>query len=285
MPTILLFCLLSWLSSCHARNIFFVLRWPHRSPRPLFGSNDVNLHRFSSPYSSGNDLAGKYSDQISHGIYKRQGGGEKSVNQVALLGRVGREPDIRVMPSGERACNFSLATSEAWTDRMTQEPRVRTEWHRICIYNPALVELAEKLIRKGSRVYISGSLQTKKWMNADGMERSATEVVLSRLRGEFVVLDTPAERQSMSGDFASAPVEGWNNHRDNHGDNHRDNHRGEESNASLLERRRALAEHKDLLGERKEVTQDDTISSRQQLYDRQPTKRAFGEDDVESELL
>ncbi|MGF1607902.1 MAG: single-stranded DNA-binding protein [Kiloniellales bacterium] len=125
-----------------------------------------------------------------------------SVNKVILVGNLGRDPEIRTTQDGTRVANLSLATSESWRDRNSGERRERTEWHRVAIFNERLVDVAEKYLRKGSKVYIEGQLQTRKWTDQNGQERYTTEVVLQRFRGELTMLDS---RSSGGGDFAEAP--------------------------------------------------------------------------------
>lgn len=112
-----------------------------------------------------------------------------SVNKVILIGNLGRDPEIRTTNDGTRIANFTLATNETWRDRTTGERRERTEWHRIVIFNERLAEIAEKYLRKGSKVYLEGQLQTRKWTGQDGRENYTTEVVLQRFRGELTMLD------------------------------------------------------------------------------------------------
>jgi len=112
-----------------------------------------------------------------------------SVNKVILVGNVGRDPEVRRMGSGEPVCNFSLATSETWRDKATGERKERTEWHNIVIFNENLAKVAEQYVKKGSKVYIEGSLQTRKFTDKNGAERTSTEVVLQRFRGEMTLLD------------------------------------------------------------------------------------------------
>jgi single-strand DNA-binding protein len=112
-----------------------------------------------------------------------------SVNKVILIGNLGRDPEIRTTNDGTRIANFTLATNETWRDRTTGERRERTEWHRIVIFNERLADIAEKYLRKGSKVYLEGQLQTRKWTGQDGRENYTTEVVLQRFRGELTMLD------------------------------------------------------------------------------------------------
>ncbi|HEX4742343.1 MAG TPA: single-stranded DNA-binding protein [Caulobacteraceae bacterium] len=116
-----------------------------------------------------------------------------SVNKVILVGNLGRDPEIRTLNSGDRVASFSIATSETWRDRATGERREKTEWHRISIFNDNLVKVAESYLRKGSKVYVEGSLQTRKYTDASGAERQATEIVLQKFRGELTMLDGRGE--------------------------------------------------------------------------------------------
>ncbi len=112
-----------------------------------------------------------------------------SVNKVILVGNLGRDPEIRSTTSGQRIANFSLATSENWRDRATGERKERTEWHRVVVFNERLVDVIEKYVKKGSKLYIEGALQTRKWTDNSGQERYTTEVVLQNFRGELTMLD------------------------------------------------------------------------------------------------
>jgi single-strand DNA-binding protein len=111
-----------------------------------------------------------------------------SVNKVILVGNLGRDPEIRSTNDGTRIANLNLATSESWRDRVSGERKERTEWHRVVIFNERLVEIAEKYLRKGSKIYVEGALQTRKWTDQQGQERYSTEVVLG-FRGELTMLD------------------------------------------------------------------------------------------------
>ena len=113
-----------------------------------------------------------------------------SVNKVILVGNLGRDPEVRTMQqSGGRVVTFSVATSESWTDRTSGERKEKTQWHRIAIYNEKLGEIAEKYLRKGSKVYIEGSLESRKYTDKDGNEREIVEVVIGRFRGDLTLLD------------------------------------------------------------------------------------------------
>ena len=103
-----------------------------------------------------------------------------SVNKVILVGNLGRDPEVRNLQDGTKVVSLSLATSERWRDRQSGENRERTEWHRVVVFNERLAEVAERYLRKGSKVYVEGALQTRKWTGNDGQERYTTEVVLQR---------------------------------------------------------------------------------------------------------
>jgi len=112
-----------------------------------------------------------------------------SVNKVILIGRLGKDPDVRTMQSGDKVVSFGLATSETWRDKATGERKEKTEWVNVVIFNEHLTKVAEQYLRKGSNCYVEGQLQTRKYTDKDGNERSVTEVVLQRFRGELTLLD------------------------------------------------------------------------------------------------
>jgi single-strand DNA-binding protein len=116
-----------------------------------------------------------------------------SINKVILVGNLGADPEIRTLNSGDRVANLRLATSESWRDRSSGERREKTEWHRVVIFNDNLVKVAENYLRKGSKVYLEGSLQTRKWTDQSGQEKFSTEVVLQKFRGELTMLDGRGE--------------------------------------------------------------------------------------------
>jgi single-strand DNA-binding protein len=111
-----------------------------------------------------------------------------SVNKVILVGNLGRDPEVRYSQSNQKIVNLRIATSERWKDRQSGDPRERTEWHSVVIFNENLADIAERYLRKGSPVYVEGQLQTRKWTDQGGQERYTTEVVLSRFRGELTLL-------------------------------------------------------------------------------------------------
>ena len=126
-----------------------------------------------------------------------------SVNKVTLLGNLGRDPEIRNTQDGAKIVQLSIATSERWKDRNTGEPRERTEWHRVVIFNENLGRVAEQYLRKGSSVYLEGQLQTRKWTDQQGVEKYSTEVVLQRFRGELTLLGGRGDGQLGSGGLDS----------------------------------------------------------------------------------
>ena len=122
-----------------------------------------------------------------------------SINKVILVGNLGRDPEVRHTQDGSPVVNMSVATSENWRDKNTGERRERTEWHRVVIFNERLGEVAQKYLHKGSKVYLEGQLQTRKWQDQSGVDKYTTEVVLGRFRGELTMLDSRG-----GGEFADA---------------------------------------------------------------------------------
>jgi len=116
-----------------------------------------------------------------------------SVNKVILIGNLGADPETRTMGSGGKVVNMRIATSENWTDKASGERREKTEWHNVVIFNENLARIAEQYLRKGSKVYVEGQLQTRKWQDQSGQDRYTTEVVLQRFRGELTLLDGRGE--------------------------------------------------------------------------------------------
>ena len=131
-----------------------------------------------------------------------------SVNKVILIGNLGRDPEVRSTNAGAKVANFPLATSETWRDRQSGERRERTEWHRIVIFNENLIDVAERFLKKGSKVYIEGQLQTRKWQGQDGRDNYTTEVVLQRFRGELTMLDTRGGGEGGGGGYGSSSAGG-----------------------------------------------------------------------------
>jgi len=142
-----------------------------------------------------------------------------SVNKVILVGNLGKDPEVRRLNSGEPVVNLRIATSENWKDKASGERKERTEWHSVVIFNENLARVAEQFLKKGSKVYIEGQLQTRKWQDQSGQEKFTTEIVLQRYRGELTILDSRGgaggeagyEEQgqvSRGGDFGrSSPME------------------------------------------------------------------------------
>ena len=122
-----------------------------------------------------------------------------SVNKVILVGNLGRDPEIRTMQNSNRVANLSLATSERWFDKQANEKREKTEWHRVVIFDEKLIDVVEQYVHKGSKLYLEGQLQTRKWADQSGVEKYSTEVVLQRFRGVLTMLDS-------KGDTGGVPV-------------------------------------------------------------------------------
>ena len=122
-----------------------------------------------------------------------------SVNKVTLVGNLGRDPEVRQTQDGRPIVNLSVATSESWRDRSSGERREKTEWHRVVIFNDRLADVAQKFLRKGSKVYLEGQLQTRKWQDQSGQDRYSTEVVLGQFRGELTMLDGRSDSSMNSG--------------------------------------------------------------------------------------
>ncbi len=116
-----------------------------------------------------------------------------SVNKVILIGNLGKDPEVRSMNSGDKIVSFSVATSESWKDKQSGERKDKTEWHKVVIFNDQLGKVAENYLRKGSKVYIEGALQTRKWTNKEGQDQYTTEIVLQKYRGELTMLDGRSE--------------------------------------------------------------------------------------------
>ena len=134
-----------------------------------------------------------------------------SVNKVILVGNLGADPEIRSLNSGDRVANLRVATSETWRDKSSGERKEKTEWHRVVIFNDNLVKVAEQYLRKGSKIYLEGSIQTRKWADQAGVEKFSTEIVLQKFRGELTMLDGRGEGAGegdaggYSGGFSSGP--------------------------------------------------------------------------------
>jgi single-strand DNA-binding protein len=116
-----------------------------------------------------------------------------SVNKVILVGNLGRDPEVRTFPNGGKVCNLRIATSETWRDRATGERKEKTEWHTVAIYNDNLARIAEQYLRKGSKVYLEGQLETRKWQDQTGADRYTTEVALRLIGAQMVLLDGRGE--------------------------------------------------------------------------------------------
>jgi single-strand DNA-binding protein len=120
-----------------------------------------------------------------------------SLNKVSILGTVGKDPEVRTFPNGGKVANFSVATSEEWKDKATGEKKKRTEWHRISVLNPGIVGVVENYVKKGSKVYIEGQLETREW-EKDGIKRQTTEITIRPYKGEFILLPDGKKQQPES---------------------------------------------------------------------------------------
>ena len=119
-----------------------------------------------------------------------------SINKVILVGNLGKDPEVRALQNGSEVCNLTIATSESWKDKATGERKEKTEWHRVVIFNEPLVRVARDYLKKGSKVYLEGQLQTRKWTNKDGQDQYSTEVVLQGFNGNLTMLDSPRDRSA-----------------------------------------------------------------------------------------
>ncbi len=128
-----------------------------------------------------------------------------SVNKATILGNVGQDPDIRTLQNGGKIANLTVATSENWKDKTSGEKKERTQWHRIVIFNEHLVKIVESYVKKGSKIYIEGQIETRKWEDKDGVEKYSTEIVLRPFNGEIVLLDS---RNSEQSDTPDGPDDG-----------------------------------------------------------------------------
>ena len=127
-----------------------------------------------------------------------------SINKVILVGNVGQDPQIRTMQSGQKVVSFSLATSDRWRDRSTGEQKEQTEWHRVVVFNPNLVDVAERMLQKGTKLYLEGSLHTRKWQNQQGVDTFTTEVVLNPYAGQMIILAGAKTVDSAAGEYSQA---------------------------------------------------------------------------------
>ncbi|MBO4682999.1 MAG: single-stranded DNA-binding protein [Alphaproteobacteria bacterium] len=130
-----------------------------------------------------------------------------SINKVILVGNIGQDPQTRTMQNGQKVVSFSLATSDRWRDRQTGEQKEQTEWHRVVIFNPNLVEVAERMLQKGTKLYLEGALRTRKWQNQQGVDTYTTEIVLNQFGGTMVILSGAKAVDAMtSGTAPAAPA-------------------------------------------------------------------------------
>ena len=116
-----------------------------------------------------------------------------SVNKVIIIGNLGRDPEVRSFSNGNKVCNLRIATSESWRDKSSGERKEKTEWHSVAIFTEGLVRIAEQYLKKGSKVYIEGQLQTRKWQDQSGVDKFSTEIVLQGFGGTLTMLDGPSD--------------------------------------------------------------------------------------------
>lgn len=134
-----------------------------------------------------------------------------SLNKVVLIGRLGKEPEVRVMQNSKEVASFSVATSEVWKDKNSGEKVEKTEWHNVVVFNEGLIKTVQQFLHKGSRVYIEGSLKTRKWTDASGNERYTTEVVLSNFNSMLIILDNKSSiNDESAGSFTTKDEEKYN---------------------------------------------------------------------------
>lgn len=130
-----------------------------------------------------------------------------SLNKVTLIGNVGRDPEVRFMPDGSKVVSFSLATGESWKDKTTGERKERTEWHKIVAFSDRLADMCEKFVKKGSKLYIEGQLQTREWTDSTGARRFTTEIVISRFKGDIIMMDPPKRGEASQADHDAVALE------------------------------------------------------------------------------
>jgi single-strand DNA-binding protein len=132
-----------------------------------------------------------------------------SVNKVIIVGNLGRDPETRNFPNGGKVCNLRIATSETWKDKATGEKKERTEWHSVAVFNEGIIRVCEQYLRKGSKVYIEGQLETRKWQDQSGQDKYTTEITLRPYRGELTMLDGPSGEKRDSYRKNDAPQSGY----------------------------------------------------------------------------
>lgn len=130
-----------------------------------------------------------------------------SLNKVCILGNVGKDPEIRATQDGREIANITVATSESWKDKNTGEKKEKTEWHRVVVFNPNLVNVVKNYIKKGSKIYLEGSLQTRKWADTAGVEKYSTEIVLQNYGGTLIMLDSKQSHSEAPASAQSEPVQ------------------------------------------------------------------------------
>ncbi len=132
-----------------------------------------------------------------------------SVNKVILVGNLGKDPEVRNAQNGSKIVTFTLATSESWNDKGSGERREKTEWHRVVVFNERIADVVERYLKKGRKVYVEGSLQTRKWTDQSGVEKFTTEVVIDRFRGDLTLIDSNRGGEEGGGDYAGGGAGGY----------------------------------------------------------------------------
>ncbi|WP_341789775.1 single-stranded DNA-binding protein [Rickettsia endosymbiont of Polydrusus tereticollis] len=141
-----------------------------------------------------------------------------SLNKVILIGNLGRDPEIRTTGEGKEIANFSIATTESWKDRNTGEKKERTEWHRVVIFSEGLVSIVKSYVKKGTKIYLEGSLQTRKWNDNSGQEKYTTEVVLQNFNSQLILLDSRNSSNNSSDNYTEAKQSEHKNNSFDHSD-------------------------------------------------------------------
>lgn len=141
-----------------------------------------------------------------------------SLNKVILIGNLGRDPEIRTTGEGKEIANFSIATTESWKDRNTGEKKERTEWHRVVIFSEGLVSIVKNYVKKGTKIYLEGSLQTRKWNDNSGQEKYTTEVVLQNFNSQLILLDSRNSGNNSSDNYTEAKQSEHKNNSFDHSD-------------------------------------------------------------------
>lgn len=133
-----------------------------------------------------------------------------SLNKVQLIGNIGKDPEIRQTNTSDEVASFSLATTEFWKDKITNEQRSRTEWHKVVIFNERLIQIVKKYLHKGSQIYLEGQIQTRDWQDKDGNTRYTTEIVLQKFRGELMMMGSKSENSEIDPKISQNHIKDYN---------------------------------------------------------------------------